>query len=113
MKFCDILKELRSAHYMTQKDLAQKLKYSQSVICEWEKGTTQPTAQAIITLAKFFNVTTDYLLGCEPDIQSELAEQPEDELILLHAYRQMSEGKKRGLFQMLDLDAEAINRKKA
>ncbi len=45
--------------------LAVKTNISQSAIAKWELGKTEPTASAIITLAKFFNETTDYVLGIE------------------------------------------------
>lgn len=45
--------------------LVQKLNISQSAIAKWELGKTEPTASAIILLAKFFNETTDYLLGVD------------------------------------------------
>ena len=35
----------------------------QKAIDFWEKGINEPKASYIIRLAKFFNVTTDYLLG--------------------------------------------------
>lgn len=38
---------------------------SQSAIAKWELGKTEPTASAIIMLAKFFDESTDYLLGLE------------------------------------------------
>ncbi len=44
-------------------ELALATKISQSAIAKWELGKTEPTASAIITLAKFFGETTDYLLG--------------------------------------------------
>lgn len=45
--------------------LALKTGISQSAIAKWELGKTEPTASAIITLAKFFGETTDYILGLE------------------------------------------------
>ena len=45
--------------------LAKILGISQSAIAKWELGKTEPTASAIITLAKFFGETTDYLLGVD------------------------------------------------
>ena len=45
--------------------LALKTGISQSAIAKWELGKTEPTASAIITLANFFNETTDYILGLE------------------------------------------------
>ncbi len=43
--------------------LAQDTGISQSAIAKWELDKTEPTATAIVTLAKYFDETTDYLLG--------------------------------------------------
>ena len=65
MEFKDKLRELRLTQNLSQMQLALKTGLSQSAIAKWELGKTEPTATAIITLAKFFNETTDYLLGQE------------------------------------------------
>ena len=65
MEFKDKLKELRKSKNISQMQLAQKTGISQSAIAKWELGKTEPTASAIITLATFFNETTDYILGLE------------------------------------------------
>lgn len=65
MEFKNRLKELRVANNLSQMQLATLLKISQSAIAKWELGKTEPTASAIISLAKFFNETTDYILGVE------------------------------------------------
>ena len=57
------MRDLRVEKALTQKQLGQKINYSQTIIGEWESGKKQPAAEAIISLAKFFNVTSDYLLG--------------------------------------------------
>ena len=63
MRFQERIRELRIQRNMSQMDLALATKISQSAIAKWELGKTEPTASAIITLAKFFGETTDYLLG--------------------------------------------------
>jgi len=65
MEFRDRLKELRTAKNLSQMQLACLLQISQSAIAKWELGKTEPTASAIIALAKFFNETTDYILGVD------------------------------------------------
>ena len=65
MEFKDRLKELRENKGISQMQLAIKLNISQSAIAKWELGKTEPTASAIILLAKFFSETTDYILGLE------------------------------------------------
>ena len=44
-------------------ELAKATGISQSAIAKWELGKTEPTASAIVTLAKYFDETTDYLWG--------------------------------------------------
>lgn len=65
MEFKNRLKELRIANNLSQMQLSLNTGLSQSAIAKWELGKTEPTASAIIALAKFFNETTDYLLGLE------------------------------------------------
>ena len=65
MGFKDRLKELRTDKGLSQMQLAKELKLSQSAVAKWELGKTEPTATAIITVAKYFDVSIDYLLGVE------------------------------------------------
>ncbi|MBQ4049287.1 MAG: helix-turn-helix transcriptional regulator [Clostridia bacterium] len=65
MSFKDRLKELRCNYNLSQMQLSDKTGISQSAIAKWELGKTEPTASAIIALVKFFNETTDYILGLE------------------------------------------------
>ena len=62
-KFIERLKELRTDKKLSQDQLAKATGLSQSSIAYWESGKRIPSAQAILILANFFNVTTDYLLG--------------------------------------------------
>ncbi len=48
---------------LTQKQLAEKVGHSASMVTRWEKGECEPTASAIVKLSKALNCTTDYLLG--------------------------------------------------
>lgn len=57
------LKELRMEKDLSQLELAKTTGFSQSSIAYWETGQRVPNATAVITLARFFGVTTDYLLG--------------------------------------------------
>ncbi len=110
MNFAEILKKLRYNTGETQKVLSEKIGYSQSIISEWEKGTKEPTAQAIIALAKHYNLTTDYILGFDNNRDESF---DKDEQLLINAYRAMSPGKKKALFGMLDIDFAESEGKKA
>ncbi len=63
MTFKERLKDLRNAKHLSQMELSVKTGISQSAIAKWELGKTEPTASAIIALAKFFGESTDYILG--------------------------------------------------
>lgn len=61
--FSQRLKDLRLKQRVSQEKLAQITKTSQSSINFWELGLRSPSAQAVVNLAEYFKVTTDYLLG--------------------------------------------------
>ena len=65
------LKELmeNSTPKTTQQDLAQILKVTRQQISNYTTGKTSPDPNTICTLAKYFDVSTDYLLGMS-DIKS-------------------------------------------
>ena len=63
IEFGEILRELRTDKKLTQPQLAEAIGVSKSMISMWETGINEPTASNIMKLSKFFDVTTDYLLG--------------------------------------------------
>ena len=62
-KFSIRLKELREEKKLSQAELGRVLGYTQTGIAKWESGARTPSVDAIIAIAKYFEVTTDYLLG--------------------------------------------------
>lgn len=64
------IKYLREELGLRQSDLADKLSISPSAVGMYERNARQPNNDLIIKLAKFFNVSTDYLLG-NSDIRNE------------------------------------------
>lgn len=57
------LKELRKEKKMTQAKVAQSLGTTQQSYARWENGKVTPTSEKLAQIAKFYGVTTDYLLG--------------------------------------------------
>ena len=62
-EFSERLKELRAEKKVTQIKLATDTNLSKSAIAFWEQGERIPNAQAVVTLANYFEVSCDYLLG--------------------------------------------------
>ena len=61
--FKERLKELRVERKLSQEDLAKELNVSQRSISSWETGFRQPDFETLERIAKFFDVTADYLIG--------------------------------------------------
>lgn len=60
------IKELRKANNLTQADLAERIGVSLGAVKHWEQGKGEPNANALISMAVLFNVSTDYLVGRSP-----------------------------------------------
>ena len=65
--FCERVKELRIENNLTQKQLADKLQTTNSSVCDWEKGRSQPDLKTLANMAQLFQVSVDYLLGLKDD----------------------------------------------
>ena len=59
------LKELRLQSGLTQKQLADKIGVTKSVVSYYELQERYPSPEVLIKLSSIFHVTTDYLLGIE------------------------------------------------
>lgn len=66
-KFPERLRDLRKDRNLSQSDLAETLGYSCSSISNYETGKHEAGYDTLITLAKFFDVSIDYLLGNSDD----------------------------------------------
>lgn len=62
-KFSERLKDLRIEKGLSQHQLAKATGISQNAIAFWENEKRAPNSNAVIILADFFQVSTDYLLG--------------------------------------------------
>ena len=57
------IKQLRIEKNFTLIQLAKDTNISKSALNNYELGLQIPSAQVIVVLAKYFNVSSDYLLG--------------------------------------------------
>lgn len=60
--FGDIVKSLRISQNLSQVKLAEILNVSKQTISNWENNNILPSVEMLITISKFFGVSTDYLL---------------------------------------------------
>lgn len=61
--FAKVFKELRTKSGLTQQEMAEKLDISRSSIGMYENGEREPGFELLETIADYFNVDMNYLLG--------------------------------------------------
>ena len=61
--FNEILKQLRNRDNLSQAELAQKLGVAKSTIGMYESGKREPDFETLESIADFFNVDMNFLLG--------------------------------------------------
>ncbi len=57
------IRDLREDNDLTQKEIGKILNVAQRTYSSYENGVRNIPIQCVITLAKFYNTSTDYLLG--------------------------------------------------
>ena len=63
--FKENLKMLRQEKGIGQVFLAKQINVSKGIISLWENGLREPNMSSLIALAKYFNVSVDFLVGLE------------------------------------------------
>lgn len=64
-KYNEIIRELREDHDFSQQKIAEYLQTTQQVYSRYEKGINEMPIRHLIALCKFYNVTSDYILGLD------------------------------------------------
>ena len=57
------LKRIRKSRGITGKQLAEVINTSHQQIYNYENGVYEPSIDTLVLIAKYFNCSTDYLLG--------------------------------------------------
>lgn len=82
MNFSKRLQMLRLDKEMSQKELAKNLNLAKTTISSYETEKASPSLSVLISIAGYFNVSTDYLLGIT-DINTGYPNDPNPQRILL------------------------------
>lgn len=93
MNFANRLKQLRKESNLTQEELAQKISKTRSTIAGYETERKEPDYETLVLLAKYFNVSLDYLMGVSdvknPYSEKNIEEEYKDEIEALEEFRQI------------------------
>ena len=63
--FVSKLKELLLYSGKMQKDICAEMGISKQKLSKWKTGYNEPSLDELIMIARYFSVSTDYLLGLE------------------------------------------------
>lgn len=61
------IKELRQSLNLTQKELAEKIGFNQTVIGKYERGDLEPNLETLKKLSVIFECSIDYIIGHSDD----------------------------------------------
>ncbi|MDR0915620.1 MAG: helix-turn-helix domain-containing protein [Oscillospiraceae bacterium] len=87
------IRRLRRARDMKQEDLAATLGVTPQTVSKWETNTGYPDLEMIPSIANFFGVTTDELLGVDVSRAKEKIQAYYDEIRSLNAQWKLAEMK--------------------
>ena len=76
----DKIRELRTQHNITQKELAEQLFVTAQAVSRWEKNEVEPSIKTLTEIAKIFDVSIDKLLeeeGSQPTVDDVVEDQTE------------------------------------
>lgn len=95
----DVLKELRQKHGVTAKAVAEAVGILPDTYRSYETGRREPSLKALVQIADYFHVSTDYLLGRAPQT---------DPMKLLVSQSDLSAEAQEALYLSLPGEARAI-----
>lgn len=76
----------------SQVEMAKRLGVAKQTVSNWENENVQPSIDMLVSLAKLFHVTTDYLLGLDDNTQLDVSGLPASTIahiaLLIEDYRQ-------------------------
>lgn len=74
------LKELREKKNLKQEQVAELLRITKGALSLYENGMRQPSLDMLIVFARFYKVSTDYLLGLSDTRTTDLTGLTEHEI---------------------------------
>ena len=102
------LRDLRTAHKYSQKDLSDLLGVDRTTYVKWETGASAPSIAALIQIADHYGVSLDYLAEHVPADSSVFSA---DEKKLLALWRGADADARKFVMEILELHQKASGTK--
>lgn len=93
MDFGTRIKTLRTQTGITQKQLAERLGVTKSVVSYYELLERSPSPEILVKMAQIFHVSTDYLLGMKTAQVLDISDLEEEDKMLLQHIASVLRGK--------------------
>lgn len=74
------IRNLRNIFNISQVDLASSLGVTKQCVSNWENDNILPSIEMLVKIAKFFNVSTDYLLDLNSSKVIDVSDLDENEI---------------------------------
>ena len=95
----EIYQKLLDMNGVKSADVARATGISNMTFSDWKKGKSTPKMDKIEKIAKYFGVTTDYMMGKKSEIPS--ASMADDHLELIKLYSSLSEADQKYIMQIM------------
>jgi len=63
MRYNERIREIREENFLTQQKIADLLNVGQRTYADYESGKTRIPVDSLLVLARFYNVSLDYITG--------------------------------------------------
>ena len=77
------IRALRAERNLSQSELARRLGLSRNGVNSWEQALSAPSLTYLVELAKFFHVTTDYMLGLSERTSIDVVGLSQEDIVLI------------------------------
>ena len=100
--FGERLKSARMKSGITQKEAAKIFNITERAYQNYEMNKSTPNVALLLTIANYFNISIDYLLGREVSLENTVQSLTPEEKLLLTAFRKNSDMKS-AVFRLLGI----------
>nr|DAE38114.1 MAG TPA: Repressor protein CI [Bacteriophage sp.]DAQ98101.1 MAG TPA: Repressor protein CI [Caudoviricetes sp.] len=95
----EIYQKLLDMNGVKSADVARATGISNMTFSDWKNGKSTPKMDKIEKIAKYFGVTTDYMMGKKSEVPS--ASMADDHLELIKLYSSLSEADQKAIMQIM------------
>ena len=95
----EIYQKLLDMNGVKSADVARATGISNMTFSDWKKGKSTPKMDKIEKIAKYFGVTTDYMMGTKSEVPS--LSMADEHLELIKLYSSLSEADQKAIMQIM------------